>query len=358
MKNNKINNESTTEEKLKSIETRLKNLYKNCPKNKRKKILKPILSYTKKTVCINQKTKLLILSVFVAISAFIILDPDMFYIRATTKKSFIWLFPDFDYDSYFDAECLINNPYIQKSKASGRLEPAACKLCEHLVVEKLRDVDRKNFSKYLLDWQPVIVTDAMKKWNSTKLFSDFRLKEFVKLHFTLPEFRRRSSFCSPMIRMSNKTINSISNIPSLFDHIVSNWNQNELHFSASWTNCNKNSYNAIRDYYDKAYFLPDMTEVNRYKNSVLLSSRIVKENNDTSIWARFRENMDGMWIAQIHGVMQFRLVPKHECREKCNHTKVTLRKGQVLNVVNALFSVYFRSEQHHAVAISVGYQFN
>ena len=38
------------------------------------------------------------------------------------------------------------------------------------------------------------------------------------------------------------------------------------------------------DYYDKAYFLPDMTEVNRYKNSVLLSSRIVKENNDTSIW--------------------------------------------------------------------------
>ena len=45
--------------------------------------------------------------------------------------------------------------------------------------------------------------------------------------------------------------------------------------------------------------------------------------------ARFRENMDGMWIAQIHGVMQFRLVPKHECREKCNVTKVILRKGQV-----------------------------
>ena len=50
------------------------------------------------------------------------------------------------------------------------------------------------------------------------------------------------------------------------------------------TNCNKKSYNAIRDYYDKAYFLPDMTEVNRYKNSVLLSSRTVKENNETSIW--------------------------------------------------------------------------
>lgn len=91
MKNYKTNKKSTTEENLKSIETRLKNLYKLCPKKKRKKFLKPILTYTEKKVCRNQKPKLLILSVFVAISAFIMLDPDMFYIRATTKKSFIWV---------------------------------------------------------------------------------------------------------------------------------------------------------------------------------------------------------------------------------------------------------------------------
>lgn len=348
---------SSVEEKLKAVDKKLNELYKKCPKKKRLETVGPILSMSKSVWWKKNQKHFMWPPILVALVAvYVMVEPDYFLARVVMKKSMMTLLPNFDYNSYYEGECIINNPFLKIEPA--RVPPGECKMCQNATVETVEAIKKKSFSNDLLEARTMVITDAISKWEKNIIsVDDFNFGQFVKLHLTLPEFKKLTSFCTPFIKVpGDKTITTV---PQLFQYILKNWKKDALHFSAAWVNCNKQGYNAIRNYYDKAYFLPEMTEVTRYQNSVLISSRVVAKD-EKPIWAKLNVNEvdEASWVAAIYNNMQIRLVPKPECAKMCKPLKLTLKKGQILNLVNRFYSIYFRAEQHQSVGIAVGYRFN
>jgi len=350
--------DADTEEKLAAVDKKMKEMLKSCAKKKRAALVSPILTMNRKLGWKKRSKYLLYPPVFVAfVAVYLAWDPQYFLVRAATKKFVIATLP-IDWKSLFNSECFIDNPYIAQDGVLPSLRPEDCQFCDQTTPDIRKNIDRTAFAEDLIQSRTVVVTDGISRWKSSIPVDEFKFNKFVKMHFTNAVFRRASSYCSPHIRVPSdpKAANSM---PETFDYILKNWKDDTLHFSASWVNCNKQGYNLVRSYYDKAYFLPEMTEVARYTNHVLMSSRAM--GNDKRIWTKLvsetADYLEGMWIGIIHGNMQIRMVPKPECMEACKVMKFTLKQGEILNFNTRYTSVYFRSENRHAVGVGVTYKF-
>lgn len=351
---------ASVEQKLKAVDKKLSDLYKRCPKSERAHCLTPILMMGQKrrsssSIGHHRRAISIAAALVVAFLAYLAYEPDYFLLRAFAKKSMILAFPNFPYKKFFEGECLLDNPSWKEP--AFRLDANSCQDCIHESVQVVDRVERAEFAEMLLDSRPTIISDNVDRWIPNRPIELFKFNEFVKLHFNVPEFRKAASFCAANFKTPADT--SVSSVPQLFNHLLKNWKNNTLHFSASWTNCDKTGYNEIRNFYDKAYFLPEMTEVTRYQNSVLMSSRQVSKDED-SIWVKLEmnEGSEAVWIAQIHGNMQLRLLPKPECSRTCKRLTVTLNQGETINVVHRFYNVYFRAEKSTAVALAVSYLYN
>ncbi|XP_078277592.1 uncharacterized protein LOC144605855 isoform X3 [Rhinoraja longicauda] len=101
------------------------------------------------------------------------------------------------------------------------------------------------------------------------------------------------------------------------------------HWAVQWKNCNKAAAKVIRGFYLRPYFLPAVVELAE-SNWLLMASQAENDGTrDTFVKVGDHDEDLLMWIAQLQGVFEVQLLPKHLCANNCTHYTLQLSPGEL-----------------------------
>ncbi|MCL4120339.1 UNVERIFIED_CONTAM: hypothetical protein GTU68_065841 [Idotea baltica] len=220
-----------------------------------------------------------------------------------------------------------------------------CKLCvSPPSLQRLHDVTSKMiWEEYLLNDRPFIVEDGMKDWPVMNT-NNFWFDNITDLYLSKDQEGIEPCEFGTNLRMpSNDLQNFLRTIH----------NPNIKHWFGHWENCDKRAAKALRPFYKRPYFIPNLVDLTD-SNWVLMSSNYFSKN-----FHQIDFSTELLWVAQLRGWSKFRLAPREPCSTSCLPIDGSIKEGQMVVLTNFLWEFeYIPGEETDNLAIAVGGDWN
>ncbi|XP_018014905.1 uncharacterized protein LOC108671825 [Hyalella azteca] len=243
--------------------------------------------------------------------------------------------PYWDWSRLYFAECLISNPFYTRPA----LTLADCSVCESEEALAMLSNVPVNVAtdEFLRDDRPFVVTDAMTDWHVMNT-DDFWFDNITELYRSEPLQHLLPCELSTNLRAPAGDLQSfLQRI-----HLSDSW-------YGHWENCDRKAAKALRNLYQRPYFMPDMVDFSD-ANWVLMSS-----DYRAKVYKEVRFQSEVLWLAVLRGWLHVRVSPQLPCNELCPELTTALMEGHVLVVTSRLWRLeYIPGEQTDNLAIAVG----
>ncbi|XP_078277591.1 uncharacterized protein LOC144605855 isoform X2 [Rhinoraja longicauda] len=255
----------------------------------------------------------------------------------------IQLLPYWDWTLYSNTDCLVRNPYYFVRGIESLQLTDCINVCQkYPTVESVQNVDPKVvLQKYLRQNLPLVITDGAEEWVALR---DFTVPFLTRLFSGHPVLQN-TIVCSYW-----DSQDSLEKSPSVFLEKVHH--HRLAHWAVQWKNCNKAAAKVIRGFYLRPYFLPAVVELAE-SNWLLMASQAENDGTrDTFVKVGDHDEDLLMWIAQLQGVFEVQLLPKHLCANNCTHYTLQLSPGEAVAVPLQMWEVQYRPSSATAIGLA------
>ncbi|CAB3366359.1 Hypothetical predicted protein [Cloeon dipterum] len=248
------------------------------------------------------------------------------HLHAVARVALVKLLPWWDWRPLHRQRCLLPNPHFSPPPASSKDECLSCEAIDR--VDRVADTSYQQLlDRFLQRDAPVIVTDAMDSWpamRSDKLWFDNFTQVYTE-EKKLKGKKPRPCALSSNIRADSTILLKRLNNPRLD------------HWFAHWLNCDASAMKAMRQFYQRPYFLASSVAPAHF-NWIVLSS-----NYWAKSYKKLRLEAGLIMVHQLRGSTHFRLVPVPLCEEMCTEITETVREGEILVFLSFLWDLHYSS---------------
>ncbi|CAG9559513.1 unnamed protein product [Danaus chrysippus] len=217
--------------------------------------------------------------------------------------------------SQFYPNCLIPLPLDSKSLFRS---PEDCSMCVRVRdVIRLANITAEEFEEdYAYTTQPVIVTDATKHWKAIQEFSF----DFFSKFYRTTKMGRKINECFYFAYKSG--LNSLNEVFAMDERRV---NLSGEPWYVGWSTCYEEETRALRQYYERPYFLPKTAESD-------MVDWIFMGGPGQGAHMHVDSVRHMSWQAQVRGSKTWQLAPPPECLYSCKWITFTVQPGDILVV--------------------------
>ncbi|KAF7286996.1 hypothetical protein GWI33_002836 [Rhynchophorus ferrugineus] len=210
---------------------------------------------------------------------------------------------------------------VQMPRDASKLfrEPEYCDICETVdKVDKISNVSPSYFlEEYIKPVRPVVVTDGALNWRARSIFNfNFFKKLFTKIEINRSENTGCQFFPYKTEFQSLEEVFGMNEARAMLKPGEKPW-------YIGWNNCNDDAGKYLKQFYQKPYFLSNMTE------NIALSWIFMGGPGHGA-----HMHVDNVhypsWQAQLSGRKLWRLAPPPECYYKCKELDVVVETGEII----------------------------
>ncbi|XP_045460871.1 uncharacterized protein LOC123671196 [Harmonia axyridis] len=245
-------------------------------------------------------------------------------IKSTKKNSYFWEVVCFFVSATIYVLWMIistdgKNCLLESSSSFTELfRPVeSCDICQDIdEIEKIHNVSADDFEKeYVRTSKPVVVKDATGTWKAMQVFS---FEFFKDLYSSMGDDDDPTCQFFPYKTEFKSLTETLSMSPDRASMKVG-----EKPWYVGWSNCFKRGSDILRNFYDKPYFLSNLSEsINLSWIFMGTPGKGAPLHVDNVVYPS--------WQAQIRGRKEWYLAPPPECVLKCKAHSVLVEPGDII----------------------------
>ncbi|KAL3882628.1 hypothetical protein ACJMK2_028952 [Sinanodonta woodiana] len=248
--------------------------------------------------------------------------------------------PYWNWPSYYDARCLVENPKY----TTFSLSVQDCEMCEdYSSIQRLPISEKMQVGSYLTHELPLIISNG--SFNVLRK-NISNVREFAR-EVMMDDGHSLYNPCgfSSNLRGRSKEQYTLMNM------IKSE--QFSSKFYAHWENCDTLAAKEFRLFYSRPPSLPAMLQLDG-SNWVMLCSDF-----DGTVPRRIQLYSSVTIVMVIKGNMKLMLIPKYTCQHSCNNVTQTMKDNDLLLITDFVWDLYYipNCSQDETIVFGVGGRF-